>query len=259
LKQSLVVFAIAVFTAPFVSAQSDTDQGQPGMILPSPSGPQGHGGQMEAWLGANPIVVSSGQLAIEFSDRGVQVEQQVRVVNLGQSTHVFGGEASFVRLPDGYRSFEAAVQQPSNDQRVIEIAAKGFQLGGSLPPGAMVVAWRFQLPLTGAQTRFSVTLPWEIMTFRVFAQALPGIRLHVDGMPKARPHTEQGFSLLTTEFERKQSDAPFHAITVRLTGIPGANRLRWVALMLSIVIVALGAIIAGRVKRRVYNGHRVRE
>lgn len=259
MRRLLAIFALLVFAAPLVSAQSNIDQDRTEKVLPPPSSPKGHDGRMETRLGASPIVVSSGQLAIELSDRGVQVEQQMRLVNLGQSTHVFDREASFVRLPEGYRSFEAAIQEPSNDQRAIEVAAKGFYVSGSLPPGAMVLAWRFQLPLTGAQTRFSVTLPWEIMTFRVLAQALPGIHLHVDGMPKARPHTEQGFSLLTTEFERKQSDAPFRTVTVRLTGIPGANRLRWVALVLSIVIIALGAIIARRVKRRLYNKQHVRK
>jgi hypothetical protein len=251
------MFAVVLWTTLSVSAQSNLDEDEPAMPIPARSGRKADAGQLSTGRNANSVVVSSGQLFIELVDQYLNVEQQVRLVNLGQSTHLFSGFESFVRLPEGYRSFEAEVPQPSSDQRVTEVATKGFQLSGSLAPGAMVIAWRFQLSLAGSQTRFSVTLPWEIMTFRVFTQALPGISLRVDGMPEARPQTDQGVVALVTEFERKDSDAPFRTVTVQLAGIQGANPLRWVALILSIVIIVLGAIVAMRIKTVLYNNNKV--
>jgi hypothetical protein len=199
---------------------------------------------------STPLVVSSGHLAIEITDQGLFVEQQVRLVNFSKVTRRLDGPTSMVRLPQGYRALEAMVAEPTGDKRVAEVAAQGLEVSGTLAPGSMVMAWRFQLPLTGTESRFTVTLPWEAVTFRVFAHALPGIELSVQQMPKARMRTEQGYRLLVTELTRKPGDPSFRTIAVRITGIRSPNPLPWVTLGLSILLIAVGAVIAIRTKLR---------
>jgi hypothetical protein len=236
LQRILVVLTVLGLLTPCITAQSEAEDGPPPGLLASPTEP---GERPRAPRPTEAIVVSSGHVAIELTDRGLNVEQHIRLVNLGPRPHVFNRANSLVRLPDRYRSLEAVIQQPAADQRVTEIAAKGFAVSGSLPPGTMVIAWRYQLPLRGSQMRFSTTLPWKIVS---------GMTLQVEEMPKARLQTDRGVRVWVTEVEKKPSDAPFRTITVRIAGIPGPSALRWFALTLSIIFIALGLIVAIRIK-----------
>lgn len=194
----------------------------------------------------SPVVISYAQLIAEMGDQGLVVEQQIRLVNLGKTAHRLEGQSSIIELSQGYQAFESMITKPSGDQMITELPGTGLQITGILPPGNLVAAWRFQLPLTGSEARFSVQFPWDIVIARVMTGALPGVELHVQGMPKARVQTERGLRLLVTEVERKPTDPSRRTLSVSIAGFAETNPMRWFALVLSMVVLVIGVIVAFR-------------
>lgn len=193
---------------------------------------------------ASRIVVSNGQLSITPGEKRLRIEVALRLVNMDRRTFLFPEDGLPVGLPRGFTAFRAP--QVMSDQRVAERPGRGIDIRGSIPPGAAMVRWGFDLPVSGTETRFRLELPLKTMAFRVVADATAGLSLDVEGMPKSRPRIEEGRRFLQTESRRKPGEPPLRRISVVIGGIPGPGPLRWVAAALSVVLLGIGIAFALR-------------
>src|SRR5262249_30147008 len=100
--------------------------------------------------------------------------------NLGQETYVLPREGIMFDLPPGHLAFQS--QAVMTDQHFEEVRGRGFRLRGSFPPGHVSLAWAYDLPVSYGEMRIPVQIPFATFTYRVMAEALPGLTLRVDGM-----------------------------------------------------------------------------
>ena len=119
-----------------------------------------------------------------------------------------------------------------DDQRLGFPDDDGFVVRGSVPPGTR---WRwcgaYDLPLSGDEISFSTNMPFRTYGYRVMTDAAEGMRLEVDGFPRAEEHEGHGGRrLLVTQIERGPEDDDFDRLRVTVRGIPGAGPARWLAL-----------------------------
>ncbi len=226
-------------SVPYRGARYDS----PPFRLPPDSGYSAIIHRVETTSDDRHLAAAAGQVAVELKQGRVVVDQRFRLVNSGQTTYVFPAKGLRVELPEGYLDLQAL--QTAGNQRVVA-ATGGLAVLGSVPPGAVNLSWRYQLPASGTRTAFSVSLPWRTSALRVVAEAGPSVTLHVDGMPGARVVQRDGVRFLVTEMRLGPGDPQLRTLRVSLGGLPGPGFLPWVALLMSLMMLAVGAAAALR-------------
>lgn len=174
---------------------------------------------------------------VELKDGRVQVVEQAQLMNLGKGTYVFPKDGLEVVLPEGHLAFQT--QATMGDQRLVE-SEKGFRMFGSVPPGRTNLLWAFDLPLEGTEVAFVHPVPLRTYRFSIEADAPPGAKLDVEGMPAAIHHEENGKKFLVVQEQRDLGAAPLAELRVRLHGLPGPGPTRWIATGLALAFVLLG-------------------
>lgn len=193
---------------------------------------------------------------IELRESRAHVTQRLQLINLGQETYVFPVRGQRYELPHGFLAFQS--EPVMTDQHVSE-APGGVQIVGSLPPGGVVLAWAFDVPLSGAS--LTLVFPVHVRTYqmRVTCDAPEGLRMNVDAIAPgtnsetlgpasqfSRPIAAEmeGRGVLLSDLERVPADPPLQRIEVRLTGIPTPGPLRWIAVVLALLLVGGGLVLA---------------
>lgn len=190
------------------------------------------------------LLMVIGQTFVEIHEERLHVIEEMQLSNLGEATYVFPEDGVRIHLPDGWLAFQT--QPVMTDQHVEEIADVGVAIRGSLPPGRVTLAFAYDLPISGSDMTFEISLPIRTYIYRVVVDAPETLRLDVDGMPRAIRFEDQGRSLLGTEIQRQPGDPQLQHLMVTLHGIPGPGPLRWIALTIAIVLVLGGAFVAAR-------------
>jgi hypothetical protein len=179
-----------------------------------------------------------GQTVIELRDDRLHITQQARLANAEEHVYVFPKEGTLIPLPKGFTAFQW--QDQMSDQHGVEEAGKGFRLKGSLPPGAVTLAWAFDVKREGSAAKIPVSLPFRTYTYRVITEAPQGLELKVNDFPEPERVKDQGRDLLFTQVRREAREAELGAFTIRLEGIPGPGPGRWIALGLAILLAVWG-------------------
>ncbi len=184
------------------------------------------------------LLAMSGRAAVEMLDQKLRVAVNVRLVNTGRKTYRFPEEGLVVKLPPGFSSLQ--IPPTMQDRRAIAREGEGVALFGSLPPGANELAWQFDLPVAGRRADLSMRLPWPVMTFQVVALAVDDLQIEVRGSGEAQEHEHEGRRFLVAEIRHGPDDEDVHDIAFSISGFPGPGPLRWVALLLSLLAIAVG-------------------
>jgi hypothetical protein len=187
---------------------------------------------------------------IELREDRAHVTQRVQLMNLGERTYVFPIRGLHYELPHGAIAFQT--EPVMTDQHVTETDGV-VEIKGSLPPGGVQLPWAFDVPLHGGT--LSLTFPQHVRTYqwRVISDAPDGLRLDAtavapghadDGSPASQfsdPEAGEsdGRSVVFTELSRTPQDPPLRSVVVRLAGIPTPGPLRWIAIVVAFLIVAL--------------------
>ncbi len=179
-----------------------------------------------------------GQTVVELRDDRLHVTQQARLANADEHVYVFPKEGTLIPLPAGVTAFQW--QDQMSDQHGVEEQGKGFRLKGSLPPGAVTLAWAFDIKREGSAAKIPVKLPFRTYTYRVIAEAPQGLELKVSDFPEPERVKDQGRDLLFTQVRREAREAELGAFSIRLEGIPGPGPGRWVALALALLMAGWG-------------------
>jgi hypothetical protein len=179
-----------------------------------------------------------GQTVVELRDDRLHITQQARLANAGNTVFVLPKDGLLVPLPAGYTAF--TWQDQMTDQHGTEDPGKGMRLRGSLPPGAVTLAWAFDLEREGNAAKIPVTLPFRTYTYRVISEAPQGLELKVAEFPEPERVKDQGRDLLFTQVRRSPQEPPLDAFSIRLEGIPGPGPGRWIALAIALLAAAWG-------------------
>jgi hypothetical protein len=195
-----------------------------------------------------------GETIVELREGRAHVVQRSRLMNLGQATYVFPPDGLRIPLP---RGFMAPQTEPlMTDQRLVG-TDEGWKLLGSMPPGAVVLAWAYDLPLDGDTLSIRIPQPLRTYLYRVITDAPPGARLTVTSetadapgatrrseFVRPQPAESGGRSLLVTQLERTPEDPPLEAVVIDLEGLPTPGPWRWLALLGAIGLAGGGFVLA---------------
>ncbi len=198
--------------------------------------------RLETTRDRNKIVVSGGQLSIWRGEEQLELGQTVRLRNTSELSYVFPESGLAVHLPRNYQRFEPSPVM--GDQRFSELAERGFTITGSLMPGETTIAWKFNLPVSGSEAKFSLRMPWKIESYRVVADASSGMTLEVERMPNPTLVEDQGHKISVTAIDLGSDVPPLRELKVRIGGILGSGPSRWIAAYLSIAIALIGLLVA---------------
>jgi len=189
---------------------------------------------------AREIVLYVGATSLELKDERLRVVQQARLVNIGSKNYVFPEAGELIRLPKELLAFQA--EEVMTDQHMREEKGEGMRLTGSIPPGEVTLTWGFDVPQTETTAEFTFDMPWITFAYRVLADAAPGMRLEVDGMPAAELHADAGRRFYVTEIVKRVGEPPLRRVHIRVSGIPGPGPMRFVAVGLALVVLGLGVL-----------------
>jgi hypothetical protein len=195
-----------------------------------------------------------GETLIELREGRAHVIQRSRLMNLGQATYVFPETGLRIPLPPG---FMAPQTEPlMTDQRLVG-TDEGWKLLGSIPPGAVTLAWAYDVALEGDALSLRIPQPFRTYVYRVITDAPPGARLtvvsevaEVTGATRhaefARPQRAEsgGRSLLVTQLERTPEDPPLDAVVIVLEGLPTPGPWRWLAVLGAVALAGGGLFLA---------------
>ena len=190
------------------------------------------------------LLMVIGQTYVEIHEERLHVVEEMQLSNLGDETYVFPEDGITMHLPEGFLAFQT--QAVMTDQHLEEVPGQGVGFHGSLPPGRVTLAFAYDLPITGSDMTFEVSLPIRSYIYRVVVDAPATLRLDVDGMPRAIRFEDQGRSLLGTEIQRQPGDPQLQHLMVTLHGIPGPGPIRWIALAVAIALALGGILVAAR-------------
>jgi hypothetical protein len=188
------------------------------------------------------LVLYVGATSLELKDERLKIVQQARIVNIGTKTYVFPEQGTLVKLPPDVLAFQA--EEIMTDQHMREEKGQGVRITGSVPPGEVTLTWGFDVPQTDTEASFAFDLPWVTFAYRVLADAAPGMQLEVEGMPPAELHEDGGRRFYVTEVVKRAGEQPLKTVRIKLKGIPGPGPLRFIAVGLALLVIALGAIVA---------------
>lgn len=206
------------------------------------------------------VLLVRGELSLELREGRLHVSQRAQLMNLGEETYLFPAEGLAIPLPAG---FTAPQTEPvMTDQKLIG-DAQGYRLMGSLPPGAVLLSWAYDLPLEGAAQTVEVPVPFRTYLFRVLSDAPAGATLTVesvvrgtraDGSPVSQfSATEtvenEGRRIFLSQLERTPADPPLVAVRARYAGLPTPGPLRWIASFGALALALVGGFGAFRAGR----------
>lgn len=201
------------------------------------------------------ILLVRGELALELREGRMHVSQRAQLMNLGQETYVFPAGGLPIVLPAG---FTAPQTEPlMTDQKLLGYD-RGYKLSGSLPPGAVVLSWAFDLPLEGAEQTIELAVPFRTYLYRVLTDAPEGATLEVEAVTSGdrsdgtapskftEPQIAEndGRRLFVSQLERTPQDPALQRIRVRFSGLPTPGPLRWIAAIGAFLLAAAGVFVA---------------
>lgn len=200
--------------------------------------------RLETTRDTRALLQSLGQTMLEYKQGRVKVTQQAQLMNLGDETVVLDADSIRFDLPEDFTAFQTP--QSMDDQRLVP-DDDGFVVRGSVPPGRVALVWSYDLPLSGDEISFSTNMPFRTYGYRVMTDAADGMRLEVDGFPRAEEHEGHGGRrLLVTQIERGPEDDDLDRLRITVRGIPGSGPARWLALGGAMVLLIFGFLLATR-------------
>jgi hypothetical protein len=198
--------------------------------------------RLETTSDAKEVVLYIGATSLELKDERIKVVHQVRLINIGEKTYVFPADGLKLPMPKDAVAFQT--QEIMTDQHLRGEAGKDAVLTGSIPPGEATLTWGFDVPNSATSFELNFDLPWVTFAYRALADAPPGTRLEVDGLPPAELHDESGRRFWATEIVKRVGDAPLRHLHMRLTGIPGPGPSRYIAVVLALILLGGGVALA---------------
>jgi hypothetical protein len=200
--------------------------------------------RLETTRDGRDLVLYIGATSIELKDERLKVVQQARLINIGAKTYVFPENGQLVPLPADALAFQS--EDVMTDQHLREDKGKGVRISGSIPPGEATLSWGFDVPRAESNADFAFALPWVTFAYRVLADAAPGMKMTVDGLPAPELHEDNGRKFYVTEVVKRVGEEPLRAVNIHLRGIPGPGPLRFVAVGLALMVLAIGVFISRR-------------
>ncbi len=180
----------------------------------------------------------------EVRDDRIQMNEGLSVFNFGRVAWV--PNDVILPLPEGFSAVVAQTQM--SDVSVDEVAGKGVRLRGTFGPGQTNVEFKWQLPYSGsADVDFEIgTLP-RVAISKVLFTASRGMRLEVGGFPPAQMATDpQGDRVLITEKQFVRGDPLPTTLRIALHNLPSAGPGRFVAAILTGLLVVFGIALVFR-------------
>jgi hypothetical protein len=87
-------------------------------------------------------------------------------------------------------------------------------------------------------------LPWVTFAYRVLADAAPGMKLEVEGLPPAELHEENGRRFYVSEVVKRVGESPLKNLRIHVRGIPGPGPTRIIAAVVAVFLVIGGVLLA---------------
>jgi len=178
-----------------------------------------------------------GRTMVEFRDGRARVSQDARLTNLGESTYVFPDGGMRIRLPEGFKAFDAL--EVMTDQRV-SATDEGLEISGSIPPGRADLRWAYDIPLGGTSLSIEQSVPFATMEYQVVSDYIDGMTLEVEGFQVARVHEGGDRRFLVAGVMRGPGDAPIDPLRIHIRGIPGGGPLPYIAALVAAIFMFLG-------------------
>ena len=167
-----------------------------------------------------------GRTIVEFRDDRAHIMQEARLTNLGESTYVFPEGGMRIRLPEGFKSFDAMAVM--TDQR-LSATDDGLEISGSIPPGRVDLRWGYDVPITGSSMTLEQPVPFATMEYQVLSDYIDGMGLVVEGFQVARVHESGDRRFLVAGLMRRPGDPPVDPLRIHISGIPGKGALPYLA------------------------------
>jgi hypothetical protein len=181
-----------------------------------------------------------GRTMIEFREDRAHITQDARLANLGEATYVFPEGGLQVRLPDGFKAFEAMAVM-TNQQ--LTATDEGLQITGSISPGRVNLMWSYDIPVTGTSMSIEQPVPFRTMEYQVVSDYVDGMSLEVEGFQVARVHEGGDRRFLVAGVMRRPGDPPIDPLRVHLRGIPGGGPLPYLAAAAALIFGILGFLL----------------
>lgn len=197
-----------------------------------------------------------GQTILELRDDRLGVMQQAQLMNMSDRTLVFPDAGMEVPLPEDFTAFQA--QEVMTDQR-LEATDAGFRLKGSIPPGRVDLAWKYDLPVEGTTMDVGFPVPFRTYRYRVVVEAIPGLEMSVSELSPAVRREARAGKLLVAQGERGPEDPPLESLSIHLEGIPGPGPWRWIAVAGALALAMAAVFLAAGGDRRAESQARARE
>lgn len=178
-----------------------------------------------------------GRTMVEFREGRARVTQDARLTNLGESTYLFPDAGMRIRLPEGFKSFDALAVM--TDQRV-SATDEGLEISGSIPPGRADLRWAYDIPLSGTSLSIEQSVPFATMEYQVVSDYIDGMTLEVEGFQVARVHEGGDRRFLVAGVMRSPGDAPIDLLRIHIRGIPGAGPLPYLAALFAAIFLIIG-------------------
>lgn len=188
------------------------------------------------------LILYVGATSIELKDERLKIVQQARLINIGNNTIVFPEEGQLIKFPPKYKAFQA--EEVMTDQHLKEEAGQGMRVTGSVPPGEVTLTWGFDLEHEGEDVDLSLDLPWVTYAYRVLADAAPGMKVEIEGMPPVDLHEENGRRFYVSEVVKRVGETPLRVLRIHVRGIPGPGPMRIIATVLAVFLVIGGVAVA---------------
>jgi hypothetical protein len=184
-----------------------------------------------------------GRTMIEFRDDRAHITQDVRLSNLGDTTYLFPEEGMKIRLPAGFKAFEAMAVM--TDQQIIA-TEEGLQIDGSIPPGRANLMWSYDVPVGGTSMTLQKSVPFPTMEYQVVSDYVDGMTLEVEGFQVARVHEGGDRRFLVAGMMRRPGDPPIDPLRIHIRGIPGGGPLPYLASAIALLIAIWGFVFLMR-------------
>ncbi len=187
------------------------------------------------------LVVVEATIAAEVREERLQLEEVLRVYNLGRTA--WQPDGLTMALPEGFTAFNT--QASMSDQGVDEVGGAA-RLRGTFAPGQHVVEFRWQLPLSGSKDLdFDVGLPPHVAIARAVMPLASDIQLSASGFPPAEiRHDGKGQRFLVVERRMRPEDPKLTSMSIAIGGLPTPGPERLVATVLAGLGVAAGLAFA---------------
>jgi hypothetical protein len=184
-----------------------------------------------------------GRTMIEFREDRAHITQDVRLSNLGDTTYVFPEGGMKIRLPEGFKAFEAMAVM--TDQQ-ITATDEGLRLDGSIPPGRANLMWSYDIPVGDTSMTVQQSVPFPTMEYQVVSDYVDGMTLEVEGFQVARVHEGGDRRFLVAGMMRRPGDPPIDPLRIHIRGIPGGGPLPYLATAIALLFGIWGLVFLMR-------------